>query len=106
MTQAAAADKPRFTIVYRTAMGISVAVAAIALYFFLIGIADGTVSSFNIGIWTLLLGGIAAALWAGRFLRTRGRTGLAIAVLCVTAVPGVLGALFLLFIIVAQPRWN
>jgi hypothetical protein len=106
MTPPPSTDNLRLTLAYRTAMGISVAVAAVAVTFFLIGIADGSVSSFNIGIWTLLLAGIAVVLWAGAYLRGRQSTGLAIAVLCVTAVPGVVGALFILLVLILQPRWN
>lgn len=78
----------------------------VAAAFFVIGIGDGSVSSFNIVLWLALLSGMGLSLWAGYALRARGKTGLAIAALSVTAVPGVLAALFLLLILVTQPRWN
>jgi len=78
----------------------------VAVGFFLIGLADGSVSSFNFGIWVVLLGSIAAVLWAGIVLRSRGRTALAVAVLAVAAIPGLLAALFLLVVLVTNERWN
>ena len=78
----------------------------VAVTFFFIGVADGSVSSFNLALWIGLLSVMGASLWAGFALRARGRTGWAIAALAVTAVPGVLAALFLLLVLVTQPRWN
>jgi hypothetical protein len=37
----------------------------IVLYFFVDGISGGSVSSFNIGIWPLLLAGVAIPMVAG-----------------------------------------
>jgi hypothetical protein len=79
---------------------------AVALCFFVIGLADGSVSSFNMGLWLALLAVMGLSLGGGRALRARGRSGLAIAALAVTAVPGLLAALFLLLVLVTQPRWN
>jgi hypothetical protein len=97
---------PASSLPYRASLGVSLATAAVAVAFFLIGLADGTVSSFNIALWTLLLAGIGAVLWAGVALRARGRTALAVAVLCVTAAPAVIAVLFVVYLLVAQPRWN
>ncbi len=92
--------------VYRTLMACSLGVAATALVFFTIGLADGSVSSFNIGLWLALLGGLAAIVWAGHALRGIGKLGLAIAVLAVAAVPGIVGCLFLVLVLVTNSRWN
>lgn len=58
---------------------IDALIAALAVFFFPWGLADGSVSTFNIGLWMLLL---------------------------VLAVPGVLVGLFFLILIVGNPRWN
>ena len=94
------------TLGYRVALGMTVAVAAVALFFFAIGLGDGSVSSFNIGLWLVLLGGLGAVVWAGHTLRSRGKTGPAIGVLSIVALPGLLAALFMLLILILQPRWN
>lgn len=91
---------------FRILFAVSTAVALVAFYFFVIGIADGSVSSFNITMWLALLGGIAAVTAVGLALNARGRRTAACAVLSILAVPGLLAALFVLSLIVMQPRWN
>ena len=85
---------------------IDALVAAIALFFFLWGLADGTVSSFNAGIWTPLLAGLALVVGGSLWLKHTGRRGLGIALALVLAVPGFLVGLFFLALIEAHPRWN
>lgn len=80
--------------------------AAVAVVFFAIGLGDGSITSFNLGLWLALLAAMGLSLWAGRALRARGRPALALAALAVTAVPGLLAALFVLLLLVTQPRWN
>jgi len=86
--------------------GIDAAAALVALYFFFIGLADGSVSSFNITLWLAILGGIAAVLGGGWFLRASGRHSAAMKVLSILAVPGLLFGLFILLALILQPRWN
>lgn len=94
----------------RTMYAISLAGAvltnAVAIIFFVIGIGDGTVSSFNIALWIGLLAGAAVSLWAGRSLRARGRYVAAIAALSVSALPALVGSVFLLMLLTTQPHWN
>ena len=91
---------------FRVMLGIASAVALVALLFFFWGLSDGSVSSFNIVLWLALLGGIAAVLLGGWALNASGRRGAACAVLAILAVPGVLSVLFLLSVLILQPRWN
>jgi hypothetical protein len=85
---------------------IDAAIALVALYFFFIGLADGSVSSFNIALWLAMLGGIAAVLGGGWFLRAGGRHSAAMKVLSILAVPGFLLGLLILLALILQPRWN
>ena len=85
---------------------IDAAVALVFLYFFLIGIADGSVSSFNIMLWLAILAGLAAILIGAPALRAHGQRPAANALLLVLAIPGFPGGLFVLALIVLQPRWN
>lgn len=85
---------------------IDAVIAAIAVFFFLWGLADGTVSSFNVALWTVLLGGLAALVGGSLWLKSNGKPGIAIALLWVLAGPGVLVGLFFLILIVGNPRWN
>ncbi len=91
---------------FRLLWGFDALIAVVFLYFFFVGLADGSVSSFNIRLWLITLLGLAAILGGGLYFRAAGRSGLATAILLVLAIPGVLYALFLLFILIAAPRWN
>lgn len=90
----------------RTLLGIGLLVAIVVVYFFVVGLADGSVSSFNMSLWLGLLAAVAAAGGGGWVLNANGQRGLAITLLSILAVPGVLYALFVLLIVIAQPRWN
>jgi hypothetical protein len=85
---------------------IDAVIALIALYFFFIGLADGSVSSFNIGLWLLILLGLAIVVGGSLWLRSAGRSGLAMVLLLILAVPGVLVGLFFAVLLIAAPRWN
>lgn len=91
---------------YRITFALAALVAAIAVAFFVIGLADGSVSSFNMVLWFGLLAFVGAVLAAGTWLRSRGRNKSAIAVLSLLALPGLLYALFILLVVSSGSRWN
>ena len=76
--------------------GVDVVVALIFVYFFFVGLGDGSVSSFNIVLWLLILCVSAAVVGGSLALRASGRTVLAIALVTIVAVPSVLIGLFFL----------
>ncbi len=101
------AAKPllRACLLFRFLLGIAAVVALVLLYFFVISLADGSVSSFNILLWLALLGhGSRAgrrldaeregATW--RRQRHSGSLGHS----------GLLFGLFFLLLIVLQPNWH
>lgn len=90
---------------YRILLGIDIAAAAVALVFFLWGLSDGS-ALYAPGAWVLLLGGIGAIIGGGVALARSGRVAAANALLCVLAIPAAGYALFILMILVLQPRWN
>jgi hypothetical protein len=92
--------------IYRLFLIATAAALAVALYFCGVGLADGSVSSFNMVMWLALLGGLGAILIGGFGLNRSGKRPAAIAVLAIIAVPALLAALFFLVLIVTQPRWN
>jgi hypothetical protein len=93
-------------MIYRLFLAVASAVLAVAVYFFAIGIADGSVSSFNILLWLVMLVCLGSIVAGGYGLNAHGRRKTATALLAVLAVPGILAAIFILALIVFQPRWN
>lgn len=96
----------RIMILFRILLAIDAAVAAILLYFFVTGIEDGSVSSFNIMIWLVMLGGIALVIGGALTLRARSQRLAANLLLAVPAAPALLFGLFILLAVLLQPRWN
>ena len=84
--------------------GIDALIAAIAVLFFVIGLMDGSVSSFNMGLWIVILAGLAAVLGGAHALRRARKGVLARILLGVLAVPGILAGLFVLAVLILNPR--
>ena len=93
-------------LIFRLFLAIDLAVAAVVVYFFVAGLADGSVSSFNGMMWAALLAGVAAVPTGGVLLHANGYRRAALGLLAILAVPGVLAGLLILALIVFQPRWN
>ena len=91
---------------FRVLWAIDALTSVIALSFFFVGLADGSVSSFNMGIWIALLSALAVVLGGSLWLKAIGRPGLGMLLLLVLAVPAVLYALFLLIVIISGSQWN
>lgn len=93
-------------LLFRVLWWFDALIAGVAIYFFLVGLADGSVSSFNAGLWTVILLSLAAVLLGSRALRSAGQSKPAIALLLLLALPGILAALFFILVLVTNPRWN
>ena len=86
--------------------GFDALIAAIFLFFFFWGLSDGTVSSFNIVLWLGILAGLGGILGGSHRLQAKGLTRPAMGLLMILAIPGLLGVLFFLAVLILQPRWN
>jgi len=86
--------------------GVDALIAAIFVGFFFWGLADGTVSSFNIVLWLGILAGLAGILGGSHRLESKGHTRPAVGLLLILAIPGFLGVLFFLAVLILNPRWN
>jgi len=75
-------------------------------YFFFIGLADGSVSSFNMGLWLLILCAVGGVVLGSVWLRSAGHSGTAKGVLLILAMPGLVFLLFFLSVLILNPRWN
>ncbi len=85
---------------------IAALVGVVVLYFFFVGLADGSVSATNAGLWFLMLLVPGAILLGSLWLKAHERLGLAKGVLLLLAVPAVLAGLFFLILLISKPRWN
>ena len=92
--------------VFWTLWGIAAMVAGVLLYFFLIGLADGSVSSFNASSWGLLLSGVGTITGGSYGLWRKGRIGWASLLAAVLAVPGMLAVMMLVAFLLSDPNWQ
>jgi hypothetical protein len=86
--------------------GFDVLIALVVLYFFVIGLADGSISSFNMGLWLLILLAVGGVVLGSLWLHSAGHSSAAKGVLLILAVPGLLCLLFFLSVLLLNPRWN
>jgi len=93
------------TWIFWIAWIIDAIVTGIFGYFFMTGLNDGTVSSFNIVLWLGILGALAAILGGSLWLKSRSMVGALVLVLALS-IPAVLALLFLLKILIFNPRMN
>lgn len=91
---------------FRFLLAVDALAALVVVYFFFIGLADGSVSSFNMGLWLGILAVVAAILGGGWMLNGKGQRAAANAVLAILAVPTLLYGLFILVIVITQPSWQ
>lgn len=85
--------------------GIGAVVAAVAVFFFLSGLVSGSVSSFNAGIWAVILAVVAVVLAGSLWLRSVGRPGCGLALVMVLVVPAVLSVIILLITVCSGSPW-
>lgn len=93
-------------MLFRMLWWIDVIAAAIAVAFFFIGIADGSVSSFNIALWAALLAGIAVVVLGSRALARHGHRWPAIGLAALLAIPTLLYGLMIVIFMASGTRWN
>jgi hypothetical protein len=93
-------------VTFKILWGIDAVIAGIFLYFFVVGLGDGSVSSFNMRLWLGTLGTLASVLAGSSKLQRSGRSHLANSLLMILAVPGLAAGLFFLAIIIINPQWN
>lgn len=94
-----------FAMVFWTSWVIAAAVTVVALGFFLVGLTNGTVSSFNAGIWVLILPGTVGVTWGSWMLKKNGRPGWGALLALVLALPVLVGLLVLLLTLGTGASW-
>lgn len=80
--------------------------ALIPVYFFFVGLNDGSVSSTNMGLWMLILLVVAVVIGGSLLLKSMDKMAIAKGLLIVAAIPGLIAVLFYAIILISKPRWN
>ena len=91
---------------FKILLAIDAVVALIVVYFFVIGLGDGSISAFNIQLWLAILACLVLVIGGGVLLNGKGHRRTANGLLLILATPSVVYGLFILSIVILQPRWN
>ncbi len=81
-------------------------IAVVLLYFFVVGLLDGSVSSSNMRLWAAILLGLGCVMGVSLWLRSASHLNLAVALLLLPAVPAVIFVSLMLVAFVSGARWN
>lgn len=100
------ANQTSVMYLFRILWGVDALVAFILLYFFFVGLGDNSVSSYNAGLWFLLLATMAGVLLGSLWLNAHQHRILANVLLSIIAIPGLLYSAFMLLLLLSNPRWN
>jgi hypothetical protein len=88
------------------ALGIDTVIGFTFLFFFLVGIADGSVTSLNMRLWIAVLAALTALVVACLTLYVKHRHRLATGLALTLAAPAVLAGILFLVTLVLNPRSN
>ena len=80
-------------ILFGLLFALNLAVGLVAFSFFIIGLADGTVTTANILLWAGMLGLLFSMPWAALLVRLRGRPRLGTILLLPVAIAAAAGLL-------------
>ncbi len=81
-------------------------IALVPLYFFFIGLGDGSITSRNIGYWFLILLIVAVVIGGSLLLKANNQMGPAKSLLVIAAIPGILTVLYFVIALTSKGRWN
>lgn len=78
----------------------------IPVYFFFVGLKDGSITKRNFTLWLLILAIIVGVLLGSCWLKDHDRLSLAKWLLTFAAFPGLMVLLYFLVAVIGKPRWN
>jgi hypothetical protein len=93
-------------ILFKLLWVIDAIVALIFLYFFFVGLGDGTVTGRNIVEWIFILAALTGVLWGSIWLRQQKHPYLALALVLILAIPAILFVMYFGMAIAGHERWN
>jgi len=85
--------------------GIDALLCIVVLYFYLVGMADGSVSSRNIGLWLVILLALATVMFGSIWLRSH-YPWVANWLLSIVALPAIGYLLLILLPVFGKGKWN
>jgi len=85
---------------------IDAVASLIILYFFFVGLADGTVSSGNAGLWMAIVLALAVIMGGSVWLKVNGYNFPAFGLLLILFLPSMLLLLYLLIVLFGGGRMN
>ena len=91
---------------FGTLFAINILAALVAFGFFIIGLADGTVTTFNILIWAAMLGTLFSLPFLAWLMRLRGHARVGTVLMLPVAGVAVIGGLVLLVMMISPPNWR
>jgi hypothetical protein len=91
---------------FRIVWTIAVIVALVAVFFFVWGVQDGSVSSFNIVLWIGFLTALGAIVFGSRAMHRKGHRALGTLIAALPAVPALLYGVVILVMMFSGSRWN
>jgi len=92
--------------IFKILWGIDVIAAGVITWFFIVGLADGSVSSRNIKLWLFLLLAAGSILWISMLLKNHGHDKLAMLTVLILALPAIVYGLFVVLMASNNGRWN
>ena len=78
----------------------------VPIYFFFVGLSDGSITSRNIGLWSIIMLIVAGVLFGSLWLKAHNQLPLAKVLLILAAVPGIFVLLYFLIVFTSKARWN
>jgi len=78
----------------------------IPVYFFFIGLQDGTVDGSNMGLWLGILAVVGLLLGGTHWLKNKGQVVAAKVLLWLSTVPCLMVILYFVIAITSNARWN
>ena len=85
---------------------IDAVASLIILYFFFVGLADGTVSSGNAGLWMAIVLALAVIMGGSIWLKINGYNLQAFGLLLILFLPSIFFLLYLLIVLFGDGRMN
>jgi hypothetical protein len=80
--------------------------ALIPVFFFFIGLGDGSVNGENMGLWMIILTVIGLIIGGTYWLKTRNQLAAAKVILIIASIPSLIAILYAAMFMFSDVRWN